>query len=138
MNDAGALTGTAIGLGWLVLGWWMIRLGSTRTRAALAWRPAVGTIVDDGGGTEGVIVRRPHVRYAADGVERLAPSGSRGGVWEPGTAVEILVDPRDPQRVMLAQQAARGQPYQVLGWFLVVVAILTFVGSALLAFAPPA
>lgn len=139
MNDAGAVTGAAIGLVWLVLGWWMIRLGASRNRAAAGWDRAAGTIVERDGRTDGVIARHPHVRYAGpDGTERIAPSGSRGGVWEPGTPVEVLLDPGDPDRIMLAQRAERGQPYQVVGWFLVVVAILTFVGSALLAFSPPA
>ncbi len=139
MNDAGAITGTAIGLVWLLLGWWMIRLGATRNRAAAGWDRAVGTIVDRDGSTDGLIARHPHIRYAGpDGTELVVPSGSRGGVWEPGTEVDVLADPTDPQRVMLLAQAERGQPYQVLGWFLVVVAVLTFVGSGLLFFSPPA
>ena len=138
MNDAGAVTGGLIGLVWLVLGWWMIRTGGRRTEAAEGWRRAVATVVDRGGGTTGVLLRHPYLRYAGpDGVLRVAPSRARGGVWEPGTTTDVLVDPERPERVMLLTHAERGQPYLVIGWFFVVVAVLTFVGSLLLVVAVP-
>lgn len=138
MNDAGALTGTAIGLVWLALGWWMIRTGKRRTRASLGWLRTVGTAVDRDGETSGVLLQHPCLRYAGpDGAIRVAPSGSRGGVWEPGATVEILVDPAQPGRVMTVAHGDRGYPYVVVGWFLVIVAILTFVGSLLLVVAVP-
>lgn len=138
MNDAGALTGAAIGLAWLLLGWWMIRTGKRRTKASLGWLRMVATVVDREGGTSGVLLRSPHLRYAGpDGALRVIPSGSRGGVWEPGATVDILVDPGRPGHVMTVAHGARGYPYVVIGWFLVVVAALTFAASLLLAVAVP-
>jgi hypothetical protein len=138
VNDAGAVTGAAIGLVWLLLGWWMIRTGGRRTKATLGWLPAVATVVDRDDQTSGVLLQHPYLRYTgADGAIRVVPSGSRGGVWEPGTTVDILVDPAQPGRVMTAAHGARGYPYVVVGWFLVVVAVLTFAGSLLLAVAVP-
>lgn len=138
MNDAGAVTGGLIGLVWLLIGWAMIRTGARRSRAAQGWRRAVATVVDREGGTSGVLLRHPYLRYAGtDGAVRVAPSHSRGGVWEPGTTTDILVDPEGPERVMLLTRAERGHPYLVIGWFLVIVAALTFVGSLLLVVAVP-
>jgi len=138
VNDAGAVTGGLIGLVWLLIGWRMIRIGGQRTKAALGWSRAVATVVDRGGGTTGVLLRHPYVRYAGpDGGMLVAPSRSRGGVWEPGTTTDILIDPDQPEHVMLAMHAARGHPYVVIGWFLVIVAALTFVGSLLLVVAVP-
>lgn len=138
MNDAGAITGAAIGLVWLVIGWWMIRTGGQRTKASLGWLRTAATVVDRDGETSGVLLRHPYLRYAGpDGAVRVVPSGSRGGVWEPGATVEILVDPRRAGHVMTAAHGERGYPYVVIGWFLVVVAVLTFAGSLLLAVAVP-
>ncbi|MGV1009205.1 MAG: hypothetical protein ACOYBY_11445 [Dermatophilaceae bacterium] len=138
MNDAGAVTGGLIGLVWLLIGWWMIRTGTRRTLAAQGWRRTVATLVDREGGTAGVLLRHPYLRYAgSDGAVRVVASRSRGGVWEPGTSTDILVDPHEPERVMLLTHAERGQPYLVIGWFLVIVAVLTFVGSVLLVVAVP-
>ncbi len=138
MNDAGAVTGGLIGFAWLLIGMWMIRTGARRTEAAQGWRRAVATVVDRDGGTSGVLLRHPYLRYAGpDGAVRVAPSRARGGVWEPGTTADVLVDAEQPDRVMLVTHAERGQPYLVIGWFLVVVAVLTFVGSLLLVVAVP-
>lgn len=134
MNHAGQIAGGLIGLAWLVLGWWMIGVGRTHIRAAEHWRQARGVIVDKDGGTEGLFLRSPHIRYAAaDGTQRIVPSRSRGDLWEPGQDVEIVVDPDDPDRVMIASRAERGTPYLVIGWFIIAVAVLTLVSSLMLA-----
>ena len=139
MNHGGQLAGGLIGLAWLVLGWWLIGVGRTHQRAAASWRPAVGQIVDKEGGTSGLFLRNPHVRYAAeDGTERIVRSRSHGDLWEPGQSVDILVDPQRPERIMLARTAQRGTPYAVIGWFIIVVAALTLVSSLMLAVWVPA
>lgn len=139
MNHGGQLAGGLIGLAWLVLGWWMIGVGRTHQRARVLWRRAEGQIVDKHGGTEGLFLRNPHVRYVgADGSERVVRAHSRGDLWEPGQPVEILVDPDAADRIMLQRTAARGTPYIVIGWFIVVVAALTLVSSLMLALWVPA
>lgn len=139
MNHAGQLAGALIGLAWLVLGWWFIGVGRTHQRAAATWRRAVGQIVDKDGGTEGLFLRNPHVRYAAaDGTEVIVRSHSHGDLWEPGQSVDILVDPARPDRIMLARTAQRGTPYTVIGWFIIVVAVLTLLSSLMLALWVPA
>ena len=128
----------ALGLVWLVMGVWMVAIGRRRTAALGGWVAAEGTIVDRHGDTEGLLVRNPHVRYVApDGSEHVVASKSRGDLWEPGQAVDIRVNPANPAEAMLDTHAGRAQAYLVVGWFIIVVAILTFVGSALLAWATP-
>ena len=137
-NHGGQIAGTLIGLFWVALGWWMIAVGRRRGRVGGDWVPAVGTIVDKDGGTEGLFLRNPHIRYAApDGSQRTVASHSRGDLWEPGQSVEILVDPADSGRAVLRTHAARATPYVVIGWFIVVVGLLTLVASAMLAFWVP-
>ncbi|MBK7610894.1 MAG: hypothetical protein IPJ15_06335 [Actinomycetales bacterium] len=61
-----------------------------------------------------------------------------GDLWEPGQSVEILVDPADAGRAVLRTHAARATPYVVIGWFIVVVGLLTLIASAMLAlWVPP-
>ena len=74
---------------------------------------------------------------AGEGSEHVVASKSRGDLWEPGQAVDIRVNPANPAEAMLDTHAGRAQAYLVVGWFIIVVAILTFVGSALLAWATP-
>ncbi|MBK8867311.1 MAG: DUF3592 domain-containing protein [Dermatophilaceae bacterium] len=138
MNAAGEIAGALIGLVWLVMGVWMVAIGRRRTAALGGWVAAEGTIVDRHGDTDGLLVRNPHVRYVApDGSEHVVASKSRGDLWEPGQAVDIRVNPANPAEAMLDTHAGRAQAYLVVGWFIIVVAILTFVGSALLAWATP-
>jgi hypothetical protein len=136
MSETGALAGGVIGIAWVVLAVWMVRTGQ-RLRSAAAWTPATGTIVGEGGSTEGLILHHPHVRYAdADGEVRVVSLGAKG-TWPVGADVDVLVDPTDPTAVMPLARAERGQPYIVIGWFIGVVGFLTLVGAALLAVAVP-
>jgi hypothetical protein len=133
VNAAGEIAGALIGLVWLVMGVWMVAIGRRRTAALGGWVAAEGTIVDRHGDTEGLLVRN----VAPDGSEHVVASKSRGDLWEPGQAVDIRVNPANPAEAMLDTHAGRAQAYLVVGWFIIVVAILTFVGSALLAWATP-
>ncbi|HOF63731.1 MAG TPA: DUF3592 domain-containing protein [Dermatophilaceae bacterium] len=138
VNAAGEIAGALIGLAWLVMGIWMVMIGRRRTRSAHEWVAAEGTIVDRHGDTDGLLVRNPHIRYAApDGTSHTVPSKSRGDLWEPGQTVGIRVNPANPAEAMLDTHAGRAQAYLVVGWFIIVVAVLTFIGSALLAWATP-
>ena len=95
-------------------------------------------IRDRSGGTEGLFLRNPHIRYAAaDGTEHVIASHSRGDLWEPGQSVDILVDPADPGRAVLLTHASRATPYVVIGWFIVAIGVLTLIASAMLAFWVP-
>lgn len=133
MNHGGELAGAIIGVAWVVLGGWWMAVGRRRSREGAGWIPAEGTIVDKDGSTEGLFLRNPSVAYvAADGTRRVARSGSHGDLWEPGQAVEILVDPADPQRIVLVRGAQRGTPYLVIGVFVVVVGVLTLIASWML------
>ncbi|MFZ1288150.1 MAG: DUF3592 domain-containing protein [Candidatus Phosphoribacter sp.] len=139
MNDAGEVAGTIIGLVWLAIGWWMIAVGRRRGCADGDWVHVVGQIVDKDGASEGLFLRNPHIRYdAPDGSTHLVASRSRGDLWEPGQDVAILVDPTDADRAMLLTHAQRATPYVVIGWFIIVIAILTLVATAMLAFWVPA
>ncbi len=134
INHGGQLAGGLIGLAWLILGWWMIAVGRRRGRAGVGWTPAVGTIVDKDGGTEGLFLRNPHIAYAGtDGSQRIVKSGSHGDLWEPGQQVDILVDPARPEHAVLATRAQRGTPYVVIGWFIIGIAVLTLASSWALA-----
>ena len=78
------------------------------------------------------------MRYVApDGSKHEVPSKSRGDIWSPGQPVDIVVNPAAPGQAMLATHAGRAQVYLVVGWFIIVVAVLTFIGAALLAWATP-
>ncbi len=132
-NHGGQLAGALIGLAWLGFGWWAIAVGNRHHRAGANWVRRRGQIVDKDGSTEGLFLRNPHVRYDDAGIEQIARARSRGDLWEPGQAVDILVDPDRPGRIMLARTAQRGTPYVVIGWFLIVVAVLTLVSSLFLA-----
>ena len=138
-NHGGQVAGALIGLFWVVLGWWMIAIGRRRGRVGGDWLPAEGTIVDKDGGTEGLFLRNPHIRYAApDGSEHIVASRSHGDLWEPGQSVDILVDPTEPGRAALLTHAARATPYVVIGWFIIVVGLLTLIASLMLAvWVPP-
>lgn len=137
-NHGGQLVGALIGIFWVMLGGWWVAIGRRRSVVAAHWQRVVGKIVDKNGGTEGLIARNPHLAYAAsDGSAHRVPSHSRWDSWEPGQDVDVLVDPDVPGRAMLASHAERGGTYVVIGWFIVVVGVLTLIASLLLAVATP-
>lgn len=131
--DVGVLAATVIGVLWLVAAWLLLRAGRRRTTGATRWLRDEATVCHRDGSTDGVLTSRPYLRYAGpDGRQRIRPSGSRGGMWSPGSTVPVRIDPQHPDRVMLHSAATRGVVYVVLGWFLVVVAVLTLASAAML------
>jgi hypothetical protein len=133
VNHGGEIAGGLIGLVWVVLGVWMILVGRRRAREGVGWRAAAGTIVDKDGTTQGLFLRNPHVAYLdADGTRRVVRSGSHGDLWEPGQSVDILVDPDRPDHIVLVRGALRATPYLVIGWFIVLIGVLTLIASWML------
>ncbi len=133
-NEAGELVGTLIGLFWVALGSWWVAIGRRRQDAAAGWDVVTGRIVDREGGAEGLLIRNPHLAYAArDGSQHRVRSRSRGDIWQPGQSVDVLVDPDRPERAMLVTHAERGTPFLVIGWFLVMSGVLTLIASVMLA-----